>query len=287
MDIIRIKNLGNTCYLNTALQALLCSESFRDDFLNFHNTCGIFTMSIINEILNNSNNVKVPTKLYKAYIKKFKITRNDPEDCCECLYRLIDVLHEENKLITKKDKRKKDNIITCWNSIENSLIKKYFIGIQSENRRTICCNNIERTVTPFTILNIHCSKNDELYRHIRQLLEPETIENVTCEHCNSKTDMIKHVEIHRVPNILILNVVVPMKDMSIQNNLSIGNYEYILRYVNFYDGVHYHNMFYDKNSHEYMNINDSHVSRMDLIDLKRYHIQLIVFELASDEKKSI
>lgn len=266
--IFKIKNIGNTCYFNTALQAFLCLKSVReyiqgvnliDDDKNDKKL--LFALSDMINKYSKQTRFDV-RKLYKIYVNTFdNINVNEPEDCNECLLRLIDIFMSENE--------------------NNEIMKSMFYGKFREKMTYKCCNHIEYIDEPFVSLMLYkVNKDMDIPTCIKHRLISETIKNVKCDKCNNKTQLKKNTKIIQLPIVLILYIIIPTDGIVIHNTLLIGSHEYRLKYVNFYEHNHYYNMVLNDENRKYYIINDDVIEDRDydISHLTSRKCQMIIFE---------
>ena len=90
-----MRNLGNTCYLNVALQCLLSLDSFPlilHSIGERNNPAFLFLSDT-----KHSGTVRSPDTVYDLYLGLNRDRRNMPEDAMECLLRLLDYFENQSR----------------------------------------------------------------------------------------------------------------------------------------------------------------------------------------------
>ncbi|KAK2727129.1 ubiquitin carboxyl-terminal hydrolase 8-like isoform X1 [Artemia franciscana] len=233
--LVGMRNLGNTCYMNSALQCLLHLEDLRDYFLEnyFRSDVNSNTMTqgnfaegfadLFQSVWSGNLNSIVPTnfkKLVNAYRPDFR--GNDQQDSDEFLVFLLDALHEDlNKVKKKQPMKEQENegktqseasyvAFINWESSNKSKISDLFYGQEMSTLTCTTCRHssirfdmICALVVPIPNVVYHCRLQDCLSLYT----EGESIADWNCPKCrrNSK-ESIKKLDLIRTPKILIVTL---------------------------------------------------------------------------------
>ena len=132
-------NIGNTCYLNVAIQALLSLKTFPlllRSIRDRDNPAIVFLQECIR-----SGTIRKPDSLYDLYLGMNTNKRHMPEDAVECLLRFLHYFEEQTHNTRKRKSLKGCMCHKFWNSIEPfSIVQELFDGIilvkttQNENQ---------------------------------------------------------------------------------------------------------------------------------------------------------
>ena len=128
---IGLKNLGNTCYLNVALQSLLSLTHFKVILESFREPKPEVILFLLSCLVTSPYSIRSPESVYELYLALHHNTRHMPEDAVECLLRLIQYF-EDNLQIQKQKINQHYQGCSCttfWFENYSSIVHDVFIGI--------------------------------------------------------------------------------------------------------------------------------------------------------------
>ncbi|XP_034152468.1 ubiquitin carboxyl-terminal hydrolase 8 [Esox lucius] len=233
-----LRNLGNTCYMNSILQCL-CNTPAMVDY--FNKNCYKEDINRAN-ILGHKGEVAEEfgvimkalwSGLYKCISPRdFKITIGkindqfagyDQQDSQELLLFLMDGLHEDlNKADNRKRYKEEENdhlddqraADLAWSKhklLNESIIVALFQGQFKSTLQCLTCHRKSRTFETFMYLSLplastnKCSLQDclKLFSKEEKLSENN---KVFCRHCKAHRDSTKKLEIWKVPPIVLVHL---------------------------------------------------------------------------------
>lgn len=233
-----LRNLGNTCYMNSILQCLCNTPAMAEYFNNNYYMDDINRSNILGHKGEVAEEFGVIMKalwagLYK-YIspRDFKITIGkindqfsgcDQQDSQELLLFLMDGLHEDlNKADNRKRYKEEENdhlddvaaADVAWSkhkALNESIIVALFQGQFKSTVQCLTCHRKSRTFETFMYLSLplastsKCSLQDCLRLFSKE--ERLTDNNkVFCRHCKAHRDSTKKLEIWKIPPILLVHL---------------------------------------------------------------------------------
>ncbi|XP_061100881.1 ubiquitin carboxyl-terminal hydrolase 8-like [Conger conger] len=233
-----LRNLGNTCYMNSILQCLCNTPAM----------AGYFNNNLYQEDINRANILghkgevaeefgvimkALWSGLYKFISPRdFKVTiakindqfaSYDQHDSQELLLFLMDGLHEDlNKADNRKRYKEEENdhlddfraAELAWNKhklLNESIIVALFQGQFKSTVQCLTCHRKSRTFETFMYLSLplassnKCSLQDclKLFSKEERLTDNN---KVFCRHCKTHRDSTKKLEIWKVPPILLVHL---------------------------------------------------------------------------------
>ena len=219
-NVLALQNTGNICYLNCALQCLLCISEFRDcvQALSLHE---------LSELCKKYEDPNVPLAnpiMVKQLFGKYDpfFMNNMQQDSHECLIRIIDIIHEN---MAKKNTQKHTTATrsftgnpskVAWDKyikmFGGSFITDIFGG---QIKSTLVCQicNKERdsyeTINNLSLPLARPQNNNvvDIVDCFRSFFAPEQLEDLlTCDHCRARTPTMKYMKLWIFPKVLILHL---------------------------------------------------------------------------------
>nr|XP_046248230.1 ubiquitin carboxyl-terminal hydrolase 8 [Scatophagus argus] len=233
-----LRNMGNTCYMNSILQCLCNTPAMAEYFNNNFYLEDINRYNILGHKGEVAEEFGVIMKalwagLYKCISPRdFKITIGkindqfagyDQQDSQELLLFLMDGLHEDlNKADNRKRYKEEENdhlddqtaADLAWSKhklLNESIIVALFQGQFKSTVQCLTCHRKSRTFETFMYLSLplastsKCSLQDCLRLFSKE--EKLTDNNkVFCRHCKAHRDSTKKLEIWKVPPIVLVHL---------------------------------------------------------------------------------
>lgn len=232
-----LRNLGNTCFMNSILQCLskdktlrsyFCTNQYRKDVTHKSRLASAFG-DLLNDMWKLKENGVLSPTLLKMEIQRFasRFAGTHQHDSQEFLRCLIEGVHDElNAIKTKptysyddidhiKDDMEKGAIV--WDrylSRERSIIQDLFVGQLRSTLTCSICKYASVTFDPFWDLSLPIpSKSTTSQVSINECFNIFTQEEIldggekpTCEKCKKRTKCTKKFLIERCPNVLVLHL---------------------------------------------------------------------------------
>ena len=222
-----LENLGNTCYMNCAIQVLFASDEFLIYLLDtkcdktLHSSLSKLFKDMMECGEKEDSDCVRPQTFRDAFIQiKPEFNNHNQHDSQEFLRLLIDGIHEEVNE-AKGRKRPKDlaqpkTVRESWNQykqyMDDSFLVKIFVGHMSSTIKCVECGHKHQNWDTFWDISLSFPENSDEYE-IKELLDSYLADEVldkdsmvTCDYCRTKRKSIKSLKIERLPLILTINL---------------------------------------------------------------------------------
>uniref|UniRef100_A0A8C2YY69 Ubiquitin carboxyl-terminal hydrolase 8 n=1 Tax=Cyclopterus lumpus TaxID=8103 RepID=A0A8C2YY69_CYCLU len=231
-----LRNLGNTCYMNSILQCLCNTPAMAEYFNNNYYMEDINRYNILGHKGEVAEEFGVIMKalwagLYKCISPRdFKITIGkindqfagcEQQDSQELLLFLMDGLHEDlNKADNRKRYKEEENdhmddqaaADLAWSKhklLNESIIVALFQGQFKSTVQCLTCHRMSRTFETFMYLSLPLTLNRCIKDCLRLFSKEEKLTDnnkVFCRHCKAHRDSTKKLEIWKVPPIVLVHL---------------------------------------------------------------------------------
>ncbi|XP_060950737.1 ubiquitin carboxyl-terminal hydrolase 42 [Limanda limanda] len=204
-----LQNMGNTCFLNSALQCLTYTPPFANYLLTGEHakTCheaGFCMMcSMQNHIIQvfaNSGNVIKPIGVLnqlKRIAKHFRY--GSQEDAHEFLRYTVDAMQKSCLPGTKLDRQTQ----------ATSFIHQVFGGYLRSRVKCLNCNAVSDTFDPFLDITLEIKMASSVSKALEQFVKPEQLDgenSYKCTKCKKMVTASKRFSIHRNSTVLTLSL---------------------------------------------------------------------------------
>ncbi|XP_055404346.1 ubiquitin carboxyl-terminal hydrolase 2 isoform X1 [Bubalus kerabau] len=234
-----LRNLGNTCFMNSILQCLSNTRELRDYCLQrlylrdlshssrAHTALMEEFAKLIQTIWTSSPNDVVSPSEFKTQIQRYapRFVGYNQQDAQEFLRFLLDGLHNEVNRVTARPKSNTENLDhlpddekgrQMWRKYlerEDSRIGDLFVGQLKSSLTCTDCGYCSTVFDPFWDLSLPITKRgypEVTLMDCMRLFTKEDVldgdEKPTCCRCRARKRCIKKFSIQRFPKILVLHL---------------------------------------------------------------------------------
>lgn len=250
-----ISNIGNSCYLNSAIQLLFNSPDFREITKKT-----VFEQIIDNYYNNSQRGIFNPSNIKNIVAKYNNLFNNtDQQDSYEFMIFLLDII---------------DKIL--GNSMKNILYDKFGIETTSNIKCKLAnCGRESENISTELFLILPITNNLDLsdsYRTYKSVCRLDNENAYLCENCNKKVVARKNTIITKWPDNLI--IVLKRFDYNMKKDNRNINIPLVWRHgyklkggiihMGSYGGGHY--IYFGQEKQDWFIANDSHISKINDIE---------------------
>ncbi|XP_040031730.2 ubiquitin carboxyl-terminal hydrolase 42 [Gasterosteus aculeatus] len=204
-----LQNMGNTCFLNSALQCLTYTPPFTNYLLTREHSktchepgfCMMCTMqNHIIQVFANSGNVIKPIGVLnelKRIAKHFRY--GSQEDAHEFLRYTVDAMQKSCLPGTKLDRQTQ----------ATTFIHQVFGGYLRSRVKCLNCKAVSDTFDPFLDITLEIKTAPSVSKALEQFVKPEQLDGENaykCTKCKKMVTASKRFTIHRSSNVLTLSL---------------------------------------------------------------------------------
>ncbi|KAM3144102.1 hypothetical protein pb186bvf_003866 [Paramecium bursaria] len=234
--IVGLQNLGNTCYINSAIQCLSNTQPLTDYFLsclhlqeiNYNNPLsskGQIAKCYANLVTKIwTQNLRIIPDDFISLLSQWNpiFSRNTQEDSHEFIAYLLDIMHEDLNRVKKKpsveEKTYRNPTINDSNEAwqfylmrNKSIIVDLFQGQQKNMLECLECGYQSHKFEPFMYLSLPVSEEgvQSLDQIIQEYCQEEILSDQDywkCPQCNEFRQSKKQISLWKLPNILVVHL---------------------------------------------------------------------------------
>ncbi|XP_077243758.1 ubiquitin-specific protease 25 [Tasmannia lanceolata] len=219
-----LKNLGNTCYLNSVLQCLTYTPPLANFCLkNQHSSlCDSSTdrkrdcpFCILERRIVRSLSIEIPldapSKIQSSlriFAEHFRYGRQ--EDAHEFLRYVIDACHNTCvKLLKERNAKHRNNGGGKETYYHDTVVKEIFGGALQNQVKCLSCEAESNKTDEIMDISLDLFQSSSLKEALRRFFQPEVLDGnnkYKCENCKKLSAARKQMSVLRAPNVLVIQL---------------------------------------------------------------------------------
>ncbi len=211
-----LENFGNTCYINSVLQALYFCKVFRNKVLEYDAGDGEETiLSCLAELFRSiqASRRRTGSMAPRKFVQKVKAENElfrgyQHQDAHEFLSYLLNDMAET---LVKDGKRQREEGAERTEGAERAssdgttFVDEIFKGALNTETKCVWCENVTMRTERFYDLSLEIEENSSLSACLGQFSSEETLkddEKYFCDRCGRKQEAVKRMRISQPPRVL-------------------------------------------------------------------------------------